>query len=83
MRTGQLTIRGVPEKVKKRLQDRADHEKRSLNSLVVEALTSAAGLNNVREEFHDLDELSGLWIEDPEFDHALAMQEQIDESMWK
>jgi hypothetical protein len=31
---------------------------------------------------HDLDDLAGQWVEDPEFDAAVEAQDQVDESLW-
>lgn len=78
----QLTVRGVPPQVKKVLTNRAKSEKKSLNAILVEALSLAAGLAEQRS-YDDLDHLVGLWQEDPEFDQIIQEQHQIDESMWR
>jgi len=31
----------------------------------------------------DLSDIAGTWQEDPEFDQAIAEQDQIDEQMWR
>jgi hypothetical protein len=81
-KTMQLTVRGVPAQVKKVLASRAQAEKKSLNSVLVEALSLAAGLAT-QGSYDDLDHLAGLWQEDPEFDRAIQDQHQIDESKWR
>lgn len=78
----QLTIRGVPAQVKKLLRHRADSERKSLNSILVEVLSAAAGLWNGDTCYGDLDELAGRWLDDPDFDSAIRAQDQIDQSMW-
>jgi hypothetical protein len=34
-------------------------------------------------DYHDLDHLIGLWREDADFDAAIRVFEQVDESTWK
>jgi hypothetical protein len=34
-------------------------------------------------EYHDLDELAGSWVADPDFDAAMEAFESIDEELWK
>jgi plasmid stability protein len=77
----QLTVRGVPSRVKKQLLLRAEREKKSLNSILVEVL-SAAGGNESNTKFRDLKELSGTWVEDSDFDAAIEAQNQIDPALW-
>ena len=31
----------------------------------------------------DLSDIAGTWVEDPEFDKAMAEQDQIDPEMWR
>lgn len=78
----QLTIRGVPSQVKKLLARKADSEKKSLNTVLVEILKNAAGYD-AKMTYHDLDKLSGVWVEDPEFEAAIAAQDQVDEDLWQ
>ena len=42
-----------------------------------------AGVESVTPANHDLDFAIGTWVEDPEFDKAIADQRQIDPDMWK
>lgn len=78
----QLTVRGVPAQVKDILNRRALKGNKSLNSILVEALTLAAGLST-EASYDDLDNLAGLWEDDPEFDKVIGEQHQIDESLWR
>lgn len=80
----QFTVRNVPGHVANALRDKAKKQKKSLNSMLVEALSGQAGVGDSGEPvFHDLDHLAGKWVEDPEFDEAIAAQDRIDESLWK
>jgi hypothetical protein len=33
--------------------------------------------------YRDLDTLAGRWVEDHEFDRAIAAQERVDEALWR
>jgi hypothetical protein len=79
----QYTIRGVPRRVGARLRERARKEGRSLNSVAVDALARGLGLDAEVCRYADLDDLADTWIEDPEFDRAIADMDRIDEAMWK
>lgn len=78
----QLTIRGVPARVKDMLVHRAEKEKKSLNSVLLDLLCTATETSS-KITFHDLDELAGSWVEDPEFEAIIEEQDRIDEDMWK
>jgi plasmid stability protein len=79
----QYTIRGVPKRIGARLRERARKEGRSLNSVAIDALANGLGLGAEIRRFTDLDDLAGTWIDDPEFDRAIAEMDRIDEAMWK
>jgi hypothetical protein len=34
-------------------------------------------------EYHDLDDLAGTWVEDPEFDRVVAEMDRPDSELWK
>lgn len=76
----QLTIRGVPSQVKRLLVERAAREKKSLNAILLDILKDSAGVDSTAKHT-DLNHLSGLWVEDAEFDAAIIEQHQIDESL--
>lgn len=78
-RRAQFTIRGVPRAVEETLRRRARTEGKSLNRVLLEALTASTE----PIEHHDLDWIAGTWVEDPEFDQAVAAQDRIDEEMWR
>ena len=80
----QYTVRNVPSAVDRALRRRARNERKSLNQVLLEALAAAAGAGQAPElVFHDLDHLSGKWVEDPGFDEAIAAQDEVDVGAWK
>jgi plasmid stability protein len=79
----QLTVRGVPTLVKKQLLMRATREQKSLNTVLVEILTNAAGVEPGIAIYRDLSDLAGTWVEDVAFDAAIEAQDQIDPSLWQ
>lgn len=81
--TVQLTIRGIPDSIAERLKGKAREQGKSLNRLVVEALITSAGMGEEPVEFHDLDWIAGSWVEDPEFDEAVASFREVDEELWR
>ena len=79
----QLTVRGISIGVKKQLVLRAAREHKSLNNVLVEILTNAAGAEPSAMLYRDLSELAGTWVADAACDSAIEAQDQIDESLWK
>jgi plasmid stability protein len=79
----QLTVRNVPERVARALQGRARREGKSVNRVLVEALTREAGCGDEDVRWHDLDWIAGTWKRDRGFDAAIAAQDVIDEDMWR
>ena len=80
----QYTVRGVPVQVDGALRRKASLEGRSLNHVLREALAREAGVGGVDEVvYRDLDTLAGTWVEDPEFDRAIAAQDRVDEALWR
>ena len=79
----QYTIRQVPEEVDRRLREQAAREGASLNYVALDALAASAGVKDQPVEYHDLDALSGTWVEDKAFDEAMKAFEQVDEDLWK
>ncbi len=78
----QYTVRGVPPAVDRAARELARRTHRSLNSVLLELLARGLGVGTT-PQFHDLDDLAGTWVADPEFDRAMEMFESIDEDMWK
>lgn len=78
MKPIRYTIRGVPERVDEAVRQRAKATKMSLNEVLLDALIK--GLDTAEEpaKYHDLDDLAGTWVDDPEFDAAIKAFEMID-----
>jgi len=79
----QYTIRNVPAAVDRALRQRARTERRSLNAVAVDALAQGAGIDLASEPRRDLSRIAGSWQDDPDFEAAIAAQDQIDESLWR
>ena len=80
----QYTIRNIPKKLDQALRRRAKEQKRSLNDIVIEALSIVAGLvpgKSVR--YRDLSDLAGTYVHDPGFEAGLQEQDQIDPRGWE
>ncbi len=80
----QYTVRNVPPHTDRALRRKAREENKSLNDVLREALIKE-GSEGVPESrvYHDLDHLAGTWQEDPDFDAALAAQDQVDAGLWR
>ncbi len=81
--TVQYTIRNIPPRVDQRLRERSSRYGTSLNTVAVQALSQALGLEGETAVFHDLDDLVGTWVNDPAFDQAIQEQDQVDEELWQ
>jgi hypothetical protein len=79
----QYTLRDIPAPVDSELRRRAQAEGKSLNTVVIEALIRGTGLGGSPLRQRDLSDIAGAWQEDPEFDQAIADQDQIDERLWR
>ena len=79
----QYTIRGISKLLDSKLRERAARERRSLNETVLEALKAGIGLSESPVRYSDLDDLSGTWVDDPEFDRAIEEIDRIDPGLWK
>ena len=79
----QYTLRRIPKAVDKALRDLARRQGRSLNDVAVEALARSCGLTDEPVKHRNLTGIAGTWVEDPDFDAALADQDRIDAELWK
>lgn len=79
----QYTIRNVPRAVDRALRSRAAERGLSLNAVLLEVLTSAAGVGKEPRVHDDLDHLIGSWVHDPETDRALDTQRTVDLRDWE
>jgi hypothetical protein len=82
MKRKQYTIRGIPEKIDAMLKQKAHEERKSLNTVVLEAIEKGIGAGDEPVVHHDMDDLAGSWVDDPEFDKAIEAFEAIDEELW-
>jgi hypothetical protein len=85
----QITIRDIPEIVKKAVKKEAASKGLSLNRAVLllldRAVTGGSGDRKRKALHHDLDHLSGIWTqnESAAFDKHLTAQRETDEKLWK
>lgn len=85
----QITIRSIPDKVKKTVQKEAQRKGVSLNKAIISLLERAVGANAPEKKrrvlYHDLDHLAGIWSreEAASFDKALKAQRKVDAELWK
>jgi len=84
----QITIRGIPDGVKKTVQKEAARKGVSLNKAIISLLERAAGTKVPEKKkvlYHDLDHLAGLWSreEAASFDKILKVQRKVDAELWK
>jgi len=79
----QYTIRGVPPAVDAALRERARQTGKSLNEAALDALAEGTGVTGAPRKRRDLSDIVGTWVEDPEFDAAIADQDRIDDDLWK
>ena len=78
----QQTIRNISPEIDEALRRRAQEEGKSLNQVAKEALARGLGVKEPDKEW-DLSWIAGTWVEDPEFDKAIAEFEQIDPEDWE
>ena len=79
----QYTLRDIPSILDSELRRRAKSEGKSLNAVAIEALVRGAGLGETPLRYRDLSDIVGTWEEDPDFDSAIADQDQVDEHLWR
>ncbi len=82
-RQSQYTLRKVPAHVDEELRKKATQEHKSLNEVALQALERGLNLTDRPIRHHDLDDLAGTWVEDPEFDRAMEEMDQIDDELWR
>jgi len=83
VKSHQMTLRNIPEKANRKLRDVARREGKSLNRVALEALERGLGIADEQVEYHDLDDLAGTWVEDPEFDRVIGEMDRGDPELWK
>ena len=77
----QLTIRGVPDELERRLTSLSEARGQSLNATLLAILATAVGVDARRRRL----ERYVAWseAESAEFDASLAAQRTIDEDLWR
>jgi len=83
MRKIQYTIRGISDRMDTLIRERATREGKSLNETVLDTLKAGLGLSGDRVRYADMDDLTGTWVNDPEFDRAIAEMDRVDPELWK
>jgi len=79
----QYTIRNIPRSLDRALRLKSRKEGKTLDQVVIEMLERGLQANERPAKFRDLDDLAGTWVEDPQFDRAIAEQDQIHPDDWK
>ncbi|MEA1910626.1 MAG: hypothetical protein U9N32_02995 [Spirochaetota bacterium] len=77
----QYTIRKIPQYLDRAAREKSKKTHESLNSVLLDALSKGLGSSGTAE-YHDMDDLAGTWVADPEIDAALASFDNIDEDLW-
>jgi hypothetical protein len=82
--TLQYTVRAIPAHVDRALRRKAAAERKSLNTVLRDALIREADVAEPDGRLHtDLDALAGAWVDDPAFDEAIQAQDQVDATLWR
>lgn len=77
------TLRDIPEELDLLVREKAVQQNTSINKAVISLIQKGLGKEEKRAvSYHDLDDLSGTWKEDPDFDEAIADQDRIEEALW-
>jgi plasmid stability protein len=77
------TIRNIPEELHAALRRRAREAGKSLNQAAVEAMARGVGLEGTAQPRRRLRDLAGQLRDDPDFDRAIAEQDQVDADLWR
>ncbi|MBA3392648.1 MAG: hypothetical protein H0T89_08395 [Deltaproteobacteria bacterium] len=77
----QITVRGVPKELSRRLAKLAEVRNQSVNTTVLQLLERATGIDGRRERLAQYT----TWTADDvkELDEAIALQRTVDDSLWK
>jgi len=85
----QITLRSIPENVKKTVKKEAERKGVSLNKAIISLLEKAVGGQTMEKKkkalYHDLDHLVGLWSREEAavFDKRLKTQRKVDAELWE
>ena len=79
----QYTIRGIPRALDKCLRRKSRVEGKSLNAAALEALSAGLQISGQLVRHDDLNFMAGSWVEDKQFDQAIAAQDRVDAKLWR
>lgn len=79
----QYTLRNVPRHLDRALRQQARREDKSLNAVLLAALSQAMGLAGELPIQRDLSDIAGSWQGARKLDRILGEQRQIDPELWK
>ena len=79
----QYTVRNIPPALDDALRKRATAAGTSLNEASIEAMARGVGLSGRELRYRDLSDLSESWVEDREFDEAVADQDRVEDELWR
>ena len=81
----QLTVRNVPPRLARVLEEERQRRRTSMNQTVLDLLHQALGLTPSSSYDNGLGQLAGTWSEDAfaEFVKATEFFEQVDEELWR
>jgi len=82
-----ITLRNLPSKIARTVQQRAKQKKTSVNKAIIELLEESAGRSTKKKfpvRYHDLDQLIGTWTNEEanEFEKLIAEQRTADPNLW-
>lgn len=77
----QLTVRGVPKELSRRIAQLAEARNQSVNTTVLQLLERATGIDGRRERLAQYT----TWTPDDvkELAEALSLQRTVDDALWK
>lgn len=79
----QYTLRNVPRHLDRALRQQAQREAKSLNAVLLAALSRAMGLAGEVPIQRDLSDIAGSWQGGRALANALQEQRRIDPELWK
>jgi len=86
-KSASMTVRGIDEKTSAVLKEKARRDGISINALTLRIIREGLGLDRKKTPLvhTDLDYLAGTWSDTDvnEFERAVSVFEEVDESLWK
>lgn len=79
----QYTVRNVPDTLDAVLRQAAREQHKTLNEVVIEALSRAMGMSGEPARQRDLSAFAGSWVDDAEAEAALLDQRRVDPDLWR